>query len=243
MQQSATHDKLHPVEGTAEGTTSATPPIPPLARPLLRGYLHLAGAILTVFGAAYLAMRSAGDPPKLASLLIYAASAELVFAMSALYHIVTWKPQARAVLRRLDHANIFVLIAGTYTPIVFNVLDGGWRVGILVAVWALSLAGIVTAVTDVPLPRWASVGLYVLTGWVALAAFPAIIATTGAVGVLLLVSGGVLYTLGALAYGFRRPNPWPRVFGYHELFHLATLAANAAFFVFMVVEVLPIVRR
>ena len=216
-------------------------PAPMPSKPLLRGYLHLGAAVLNIFGTIGLLVLARGDGVKQASLLVYAASAELLFGMSALYHIVTWRPPVRALLRRLDHANIFVLIAGTYTPIAVNVLTGGWRVGILVAVWFLGLSGVASALFNVRLPRLASVGLYVAMGWVALAALPEIIKYTGDRWLLLLV-GGLLYTMGALVYGLQRPALSPRVFGYHELFHLATIAANAAFFAFMVIAVIPTVR-
>jgi hemolysin III len=214
-----------------------------LVKPLLRGYLHLGAAVLTLIGTVVLFLLARGDVAKQISLVIYGAGAELLFAMSALYHIGTWQPPQRALLRRLDHANIFVLIAGTYTPIALNVMSGGWRVGILVAVWGLSLAGMALQVATLSLPRWLSVGLYVATGWVALAAIPEIMLKVGVGGLLLMALGGVLYTAGALAYAFKKPNPWPRIFGYHELFHLGTIAANAVFFAFMVAYVVPFVRR
>ncbi len=216
---------------------------PAATKPLLRGYLHLGAAALSIFATLALLLLARGDPAKQASLLVYGASAELLFGLSALYHIGDWQPRTRALLRRLDHANIFVLIAGTYTPIAFNVLVGGWRVGILSAVWSLALAGVAVAAIALPLPRAAMVGLYIATGWVALAAIPQIAATTGPGGLLLLLLGGLLYTAGALAYALKKPALWSRVFGYHELFHLATLAANATFFAFMLAYVMPVARR
>jgi hemolysin III len=219
------------------------PGAPAATKPLLRGYLHLGAAALTIFATLALLLLARGDPAKQVSLLVYGASAELLFALSALYHIGDWQPRTRALLRRLDHANIFVLITGTYTPIAFNVLAGGWRAGVLSAVWCLALAGVVIAAIALPLPRTVMVGLYIATGWVALAAIPQIAATTGLGGLLLLILGGLLYTAGALAYALKKPALWPRVFGYHELFHLATLVANAAFFAFMLAYVLPVARQ
>jgi hemolysin III len=224
----------------AVGAPASGTPAP--AKPLLRGYLHLGAAVLTLAATLALRLVARGDPAKQLSLLIYGASAELLFAMSALYHIGTWRPRTRALLRRLDHANIFVLIAGTYTPVAYSALTGGWRVGILAAVWALALAGVVVAGIALPLPRAVMVGLYIATGWVALAAIPEIVARTGPGGLLLLVLGGLLYTAGALAYALKKPALWPRVFGYHELFHLATLAANGVFFAFMLAYVVPAIR-
>jgi hemolysin III len=214
-----------------------------VVKPLLRGYLHLGAAILAVIGTIALVGLAAGDPPKQITLAIYGLSSVWLFGMSALYHIGDWKPQRRTLLRRLDHANIFILIAGTYTPIAFNVMNGWWRIGILAAVWGLALAGVSAAAPRLSLPRWLMVALYLATGWVALAALPEILHNLGVGAILTLALGGILYTLGALAYALKRPNPWPRVFGYHEVFHLSTIAANAVFFAFMVIYVVPFVRR
>jgi len=213
------------------------------AKPLLRGHLHLGAAILAVIGTVALLILATGDWPKQVTLVIYGLSSVWLFGMSALYHIGSWEPRRKALLRRLDHANIFILIAGTYTPIAFNVMTGWWRIGILAAVWGLALAGIIAAAPRLSLPRWLMVALYLATGWVALAAIPEIAHNLGLGAILTLVLGGVLYTIGALAYTFKRPNPWPRVLGYHEVFHLCTIAANAVFFAFMVIYVVPFVRR
>jgi hemolysin III len=212
-------------------------------RPLLRGYLHALAAVAVIVGTAVMLALTAGDRLKQASLLLYGASSLVLFGMSALYHIGTWEPRQRALLRRLDHANIFLLIAGTYTPIAFNVLSGGWRVGILLAVWALALVGMIAVAPFLRLPRAVTVSLYIATGWVALAAIPPIVVRLGMAGLLLLVLGGLCYTAGALAYALKKPALWPRVFGYHEVFHLGTLAANATFFAFMLLYVVPAVRR
>jgi hemolysin III len=213
-----------------------------VAKPLLRGYLHLGAAILAVIGTIALVVLAAGDPPKQVTLAIYGISSVWLFGMSALYHIGSWEPRPEKLLRRLDHANIFVLIAGTYTPIAFNVMTGWWRSGILATVWGLALAGVIAAAPRLSLPRWVMVALYLLTGWVALAAIPEIAHNMGIGAILTLVLGGVLYTLGALAYAFKHPNPWPCVFGYHEVFHLGTIAANTVFFAFMVIYVVPFIQ-
>jgi hemolysin III len=212
-------------------------------KPLLRGYLHLGAALLALIGTIALVELAAGDPPKQVTLAIYGLTSIWLFGMSALYHIGSWAPRREKLLRRLDHANIFILIAGTYTPIAFNVMTGWWRIGILVTVWGLALAGGTAAAPRLSLPRWVMVALYLLTGWVALAAIPEIAHNLGIGAVLTLVLGGALYTLGALAYATKRPNPWPRVFGFHEVFHFCTIAANAVFFAFMVINVVPFVRH
>ncbi|MBF6589570.1 MAG: hemolysin III family protein [Ktedonobacterales bacterium] len=214
-----------------------------LSKPLLRGYFHAGAAVTMVAGTAVLLAVGGADRPKQLTFLIYGSSCLLLFGVSALYHTITWDAPRRALLQRLDHANIFILIAGTYTPIAFNVMTGGWRVGILAAVWGLALVGVLVVAPARRLPRWLSVGLYIATGWVALAASPEIVRQLGLGALLTLVLGGILYTAGALAYALKRPALWPRVFGYHELFHIGTIAANAVFFTFMLVYVLPFARR
>ncbi len=212
-------------------------------KPLLRGYLHAGAAGLALICTVALAILSRDDRPKQISLIIYGATSLWLFGCSALYHLGNWSPKVRKNLQRLDHANIFALIAGTYTPIAFNVLSGWWRIGLLVTIWGLALLGMSLAAPALRIPRWVMVVLYIVMGWVALAAIPPIVAAVGLGSMLLLVAGGVFYTLGALAYALRWPNIWPRVFGYHEVFHLATIAAAASFLLFMLHSVLPFVRR
>jgi hemolysin III len=175
-------------------------------------------------------------------MLVYGAGLTLLFAFSAVYHLHTWPPVRGAILRRIDHANIFVLIAATYTPLAFNVFSGSWRVGILSAVWGAALVGVGAAVAGVQLRRWARAGLYVGMGWIALAALGQISAALPWPAIGLLTTGGVLYSAGALLYAGRWPDPWPRVFGYHEVFHLLTIAAAIAFYVVVLVYVVPAPR-
>ncbi len=214
-----------------------------LIKPLLRGYQHAAAAIAAMVGTVTLLILSSGDVPKQLSFLLYGASSILLFAWSAFYHIGTWTPQRRALVRRIDHANIFLLIAGTYTPIVFNILTGWWRIGILAAVWICAALGMLFAAPALHIPRYITAVLYVATGWIVVAALPQLATTTGLNGILLLLLAGVLYTLGAIAYALRKPTLWTRVFSYHEVFHLATILANGAFFAFMLLYVVPFVRR
>ena len=142
----------------------------PVVRPLLRGYLHAGAALLSVLGGAYLIGLSRADPPRLLSMLVYGLGLTLLFAVSAVYHLRTWGPGRAAILRRLDHASIFVLIASTYTPVAFNLLSGAWRSGVLTTVWALAAAGAAVAVAGVQLSRWLRVAIYVAMGWMAAAA-------------------------------------------------------------------------
>lgn len=212
-------------------------------KPLLRGYLHAVAAVVALFCTGLLLILSKGDFPKEVSFLIYGASSVLLFGWSALYHIGSWSPERRALFRRIDHANIFALIAGTYTPIVFNVLTGWWRIGILVIIWLLAIIGMAVAAPALHISRKVTAGLYVLTGWVVVAALPQVTMRVGLNAVLLLLLAGVLYTLGAVAYALRKPILWPNIFSYHEVFHLATILANGTFFAFMLIYVVPFVRQ
>lgn len=214
----------------------------PLARPLLRGYLHAVAAVLSVLGGAYLVALSRSDPPRLVSMLVYATGLTLLFAVSAVYHLRAWAPGHAAILRRLDHASIFVLIASTYTPIAFNLLSGPWRAGVLVTVWALAGAGATIAVVGMQLARRLRVVVYITMGWVATVAVAQVDPALPPGALAALVAGGLLYTIGAVLYALRRPDPWPRVFGYHEIFHVLTIAAAALFYALILVYVVPAPR-
>ena len=183
------------------------------ARPLLRGYLHAGAALVAALGGTYLVVLSSADRPRQLSMLVYGSGLTLLFAVSALYHLHTWATVRGSILRRLDHANIFVLIAATYTPLAFNVLAEWWRVGILGAAWGAAIAGAGAAVAGVQLRRWARATVYVGMGWIALAALGEMSTALPWPAIGLLISGGVLYSAGALLYARRWPDPWPRVFG------------------------------
>jgi hemolysin III len=212
------------------------------ARPLLRGYSHAVAAPLALAGWVTLVVLSRGDVAKQMSVSVYGACMVLLFALSAAYHVVTWKPRVREVLRRLDHSNIFLMIAGTYTAVGFNALTGATRVLILTAVWVPAAFGVALVGAGVRLPRSVLAGLYVLVGWVALLALPALLARFTPPALALIVAGGIAYSIGALLYALRWPPLWRSVFGYHEAFHLLVIAASASFFVFILRYVLPLQR-
>jgi hemolysin III len=181
-------------------------------------------------------------PPGKATLaaLIYALAVTGLLATSATYHRVNWRrPSARAWMRRLDHSMIFVLIAGTYTPFSLLVLDGTLSTAVLIVVWAGALGGIVMKLVWITAPKWVTATVYVALGWVAVIAMPQLADRLGALGVALLMGGGLLYTAGAVIYATRRPDPAPAVFGYHEIFHALVLAAAAAHFAVVAFYALP----
>jgi hemolysin III len=198
-------------------------------KPRLRGVSHQYAFFAAMAAGAALVVLARGAQARVA-VAVYALSLCAMFGASALYHRIDWSPGPRAWLRRLDHSMIYVLVAGTYTPFALLVLAPalGWT--ILGVVWAGALAGVVLSLVWIDKPRWLSAVLYVALGWVAVVVLPQLWDRAGVMAAALLATGGVLYTLGAVVYARRRPDPAPRVFGYHEVFHVLVIAAAAAQF-------------
>jgi hemolysin III len=193
--------------------------------------------VALVLGGALVVLAPGGRERVAAA--IYAASVAGLLGTSALYHRRNWTVRARMWMRRLDHSMIFVLIAGTYTPFALLVLHGTLARTILVVVWAGALGGTILNVFWVRAPKAVTAAVYIALGWVAIAALPQMAREMGALGVGLIVFGGVLYTAGAVIYALRRPNPVPGVFGYHEVFHALVVAAAAAHFAAVAAYALP----
>src|SRR3990170_4346228 len=196
-----------------------------LERPALRGVLHLIAAGLAVAGTVLLLL-VADSPSGYVGGAIFASSLMLLYGTSATYHQVRWRPNWRQVVKRLDHAMIFVLIAGTYTPFCLDV-SLAWGIPMLSVVWGLAGAGVLLKLVWPDGPRWLSVGLYVGLGWVALVAASEVIDQYLGSPLALLILGGALYTVGGVVYAARRPDPWPRIFGYHEVFHAFVVGGSA----------------
>jgi hemolysin III len=210
----------------------------PLVKPRMRGVLHqYAFFVSLVLGAVLIIVARNAETRVAVAIYVFAVSGLL--GTSALYHRHTWSVRARAWMRRLDHSMIFVLIAGTYTPFALLVLHGPLSQAILIVVWSGALGGIVLNLVWTTAPRWLSAAVYIALGWVAIAAMPALADELGAVGVSLLVGGGLLYTAGAVIYATGKPNPSPAVFGYHEIFHALVVAAAAAHFAVVAFYALP----
>lgn len=213
-----------------------------LPKPLLRGWFHAAAAVGSVIFTIALAIASWQDFPRLISMLVFGLSMVELYTVSAIYHIGTWSPRAKRVLRSVDHTNIFVVIAGTYTPICFNVLNGWVRDAILIVIWLFAIVGLILAIFRPKVPRWVGTGIYIGMGWVVLLALPALLAALPWQAILLLALGGILYTLGAVIYALKRPNPFPKVLGFHEIFHLFVIAGSIACAVVVWIWALPYPR-
>ncbi len=199
------------------------PSVPPPGKPLLRGVSHEIAAGVALAGLVAHVLLAPGPRARLAG-LVYGGSLVALFGTSALYHRPTWAPRARLWMRRLDHSAIFLLIAGTFTPLCLLLGDDRART-LLAVVWAGAGLGIVRALLWPTAPRAVSTSLYLLLGWAAVPLVPAMYRTLGPVALALLAAGGLLYSVGAVIYATRRPDPFPRVFGYHEVFHLLVIAA------------------
>jgi hemolysin III len=195
-------------------------------RPRLRGVSHQYAFFASLLLGAALVIGASGAAER-TSAVVFATALATMFGVSALYHRITWRPRARLWMRRLDHAAIYLLIAGTYTPFALLALTDVWRWTILPVVWGGALVGIVLKLAWVDAPKWLAVTTGIALGWIGVVALPQLWAYAGLTGVGLLLAGGVLYTGGAIVYARRRPDPVPAVFGYHELFHALVIAAAA----------------
>jgi hemolysin III len=195
-------------------------------KPKLRGWLHAGTFPLSGAAGIVLVTLAPSDRAKVCT-AVFGASAALLFGVSAVYHRGHWSPRATAFLKRFDHANIFLIIAGTYTPFTVLLLPPGPAHTLLWVVWSGAIAGVAFRVFWVGAPRWLYVPVYVALGWVAVIYLPHFLQRGGPAILTLVVVGGVLYTLGGLVYGIKRPDPSPRWFGFHEVFHALTVAAFA----------------
>ena len=208
-----------------------------LVKPKLRGVFHEVGFYAAA--AVGVALIVTADPgrARLAG-VIFASCVAFCFGASAVYHRPMWRPRARAWLARLDHAGVYLLIAGSYVPFALIVLSRGWAVPVLAVVWGGALAAIVLKLCWVQAPKWVSAAIGLALGWVGAVVFPQLL-TLSPVAIALVAASGILYTVGAVVYARRRPDPRPQVFGYHELFHVLTVAAVACEYVVVAFYVLP----
>lgn len=198
-------------------------------KPLLRGVSHKF-AVFSAAGAGVVLVAMSRSAQAALATAVYAASLVAMFAVSAAYHRGRWGPRARAIWQRADHATIFLFIAGTYTPICLIAIGGAVGLRLLAIVWLGAALGATQALLWVNAPRVVTAALYVALGWAVVAYWGAVSAALGAGARTLVLAGGVLYTIGAVVYATRRPDPSPRVFGYHEIFHALVIAASLCHF-------------
>jgi hemolysin III len=205
------------------------------------GLLHLASALAAAAGLAFLLEAAWKASGRRAAFAIYGLSVILLFSASAAYHLIKARPDTERLLRRLDHSAIYLLIAGTYTPVCVIVLPGALGTAILVTVWAFAAAGIaLKALLFDRIPSWVSTALYIAMGWLGIVAVVPLVRALPFEGIAWLAAGGLLYTLGAVIYGLKKPDPFPGVFGSHEIWHLFVSAGAAAHFLLMLRSVAPL---
>jgi len=204
------------------------------------GITHGLGALLAAAGFAVLVVAAVqrGTAVHVVSSFVFGLSLLNLYASSTLYHTIR-NPGAKRVLRRLDHAAIFLLIAGTYTPVCLVTLRGEWGWSVFAVVWGVAFGGTILKLCFRSLPRWISASIYLAMGWTAVVAAVPLVHALPVPALLWLLAGGLLYTAGAVIYATRRPNPFPRVFGFHEIFHLFVLGGSISHFVFMLRWVVP----
>ena len=208
-----------------------SPEVPePHPKPTWRGRIHLAAFVVSIPAGLALVLGSQGVPAHVAAAL-FAVSLAGLFGTSATYHTGNWAPHVRARLQRIDHAMIFVLIAGSYTPITLLALQPAWGIALLAVVWTVAVVGVTLALARFGVLHRAGGYLYIGMGWIVVIAMPAVVRSLGPQELALLFAGGVLYTLGAIGLRLQRPNPRPLVFGYHEVWHAMTVAAAACHFI------------
>lgn len=207
-------------------------------KPTLRGVSHQYAFFVSLACGVGLIL-AASDGRARAAAVIYALAVSGLLGTSALYHRVTWRPGPRRWMRRLDHSMIFVLMAGTYTPVALLALSGTLSKVILIVVWAGAAAGVAFKLLWIDAPKWLFAAVYVALGWVSVAVFGELPGAIGWLGVIGLAAGGLLYTAGAIIYATGRPNPVPGVFGYHEVFHALVIAAAGLHYAVIAFAVLP----
>ncbi len=199
------------------------------------GLSHLIGAILSLVGFIYLMFRGWGDTTRVIAYLIYGISLILMFSSSAAYHLIHASDRAMLVLRKLDHTAIYLLIAGSYTPMCLIFFEGFWRFGMLTIIWSMALVGITVKLFVIKAPRWVTAGLYLLMGWTCVMAVGEMIRTMPAGAFVWLILGGLFYTVGAVIYITRKLDFKPDVFGFHEVWHIFVILGAASHFIMIAI--------
>jgi hemolysin III len=205
----------------------------------VNGLMHLGAAIAAAFGLVVLLVIGRDSLAKQASLLVYGAALILMFSASAAYHLIRTKPPATQVLRKLDHSAIYLLIAGTYTPICIHYFTGFWRWGVLAIIWFMAIAGIAVKMFVIRAPRWASAAVYLVMGWLCLMGTRVMLATMPMSSLAWLLLGGILFSVGALVYVTKRPDFYPGVFGFHEVWHIFVILGCLCHFIVVAAYVAP----
>ena len=205
----------------------------------ISGLTHLAAAVVAACGVVILLLLGHDDPIKAISLAIYGLSLVLMFSASATYHLVKATPEVIRVLRKVDHSSIYLLIAGSYTPICVHFLRGFWQWGFLEIIWGMALIGVAIKIFIINAPRWLTAGIYLLMGWMSILGIPEMAVAMPVSALIWLVIGGLFFTLGAVVYIRKKPDFYPRFFGFHELWHIFVILGCACHFIVIVTFIAP----
>lgn len=205
----------------------------------VRGLLHGSAAVVSAAGMALLIVRAAPDATRIISVVIFGVSLMALYSASALYHSVPWREKWKQRMQRLDHSMIFVLVAGTYTPVAINVLDGAWRSVTLSVVWGAAAVGILQKITFPQIPSWFSIALQTTMGWFAIIPFLELLKALSGGAIALMIAGGLSYTIGLVILATERPQLFPRIFSHHEVFHVLVVAGSLFHFLMIFWYVVP----
>ncbi len=203
------------------------------------GLTHLGAAIAAVVGLVVLLYLGRGNTLKEVSLLVYGISLVLMFLASALYHMIKSRPEVIQRLRKFDHSAIYLLIAGTYTPICLHFFSGFWRWGLLGIIWGMALAGIGVKLFVIKAPRWVTAGIYLLMGWLAISAIRQMLQSMPVGAFVWLLVGGLFFTIGAVVYITKKPDFWPGIFGFHEVWHILVILGCLSHFILVAAFIAP----
>lgn len=206
----------------------------------VNGLTHFFAALAALIGLILLLILGWGSLSKTVALGVYGLSLVLLFAASAAYHMVQARPRSLQILRKLDHSAIYLLIAGTYTPFCVLMFEGFWKWGMLVIIWSLALVGIVVKIFIINSPRWLNAGIYILMGWLCVAAMGEMLRVLPPWALTWLMIGGITYTLGAVVYITKTMNFWPGKFGFHEVWHIFVILAALAHFIAIAFFIAPV---
>lgn len=206
----------------------------------VRGFLHGTAAVLSVVALIVLAVRTSDSPAKMWSMVVFGASLIALYTTSSLYHSIPWREKWKARLQRLDHSMILVLVAGSWTPMAMNLLEGSWRIVTLSVVWGAALIGIIQKWFFPSIRVWFTITLAVSMGWFALLPMSKMAERIGLAAIGLLLLSGLMYTVGMVMFASQRPKLFPRVFSYHELFHVLVVAGSATHFVLVFRYIVPL---
>jgi hemolysin III len=208
----------------------------------VRGFLHGTAAVVSVAGLIVLAVNTSWDLPRMFTMLVFGGSLVALYTTSSLYHSVPWKERWKKRMQRFDHSMIFLLVAGTYTPIAFNVLTGTWKWTTLGVVWGIAVFGILQKMLFPKVRNWLSITLYMVMGWFAVIPVREMFDRLPLEAMALLIIGGASYTIGMILLVTKRPRLYPRVFSYHEVFHVLVITGSVLHFLMIFIHVAPIER-